>query len=103
MLNVEYYQAKRNPPTGRLIHVDRFQPFTSRLGIDEVVRLRFPFEPQLVSRLKALLAVYVVGTEHKTVGGWLPKHGAWFIEPDVWPVIRMQLVYLGHRVLEQRP
>jgi len=95
-----------HPPTQAptiTIHADRFQPFTSRLGIDEVVRLRFPFDPLLVSRLKALLAVYVVGTEHRTVGGWLPKHNCWFVEPAVWDVVRMELLFLGHRILERKP
>jgi hypothetical protein len=85
------------------IHVDTFQPFLSRVGCDEVIRVRFPYDPALVSRLKAILEVYRVGSSHKVVGGWLPKFKAWFIEPDVWPIVRMELVYLGHRVLERKP
>jgi hypothetical protein len=84
------------------IHVDRFQPFQSRVGIDSVVRLRFEYDPALVSRLKALLEVYRIGTEHKTVGGWLPKHSCWFVEPAVWDVVRMELLYLDHRVMERK-
>lgn len=84
------------------IHVDRFQPFQSRVGLDTVVRLRFEYDAALVSRLKALLAVHAVGTEHKIIGGWLPKHSCWFVEPSVWDVIRMELLYLGHRVMERK-
>jgi len=39
----------------------RFQPFTSRVGVDEVIKLEFEFAPALISRLKALLEVYRVG------------------------------------------
>ena len=85
------------------IRVDRFQPFESRLGTDDVVRLRFAYDPALVSRLKAILAVHAVGTRHKSIGGWLPKHSCWFVEPSVWDVVRMELLYLGHRVLEAKP
>ncbi|TKB72534.1 MAG: hypothetical protein E8D46_13065 [Nitrospira sp.] len=84
------------------IHVDRFQPFQSRVGLDTVVRLRFEYDAALVSRLKALLAVYQVGTEHRTVGGWLPKHGVWFVELSVWPIVRDELHLLGHRILEPK-
>lgn len=85
------------------IHVDRFQPFESRLGVDTVVRLRFEYTPALIARLKAILAVYAVGTEHKIIGGWLPKHACWFVEPDVWDVVRDELQLLGHRIVERKP
>ena len=85
-----------------VIHADRFQPFASRLGIDTVVRLRFDYDAVLVSRLKALLTVYTVGTQHKIVGGWLPKLKCWFIEPDIWAIVKMELLFLGHRVLERK-
>ena len=85
------------------IHVDRFQPFKSRVGFDEVVRLQFIYDPALIAKIKALLCVYQVGTEHKVVGGWLPKYKCWFIEPDVWAVIKIELLYLGHRIMERKP
>ena len=85
------------------IHVDTFQPFKSRLGVDEVVRLRFNYNPALVARLKALLAVYAAGTEHKTIGGWLPKHRCWFVEASAWEGVKLELLYLGHRVMERTP
>ena len=75
--------SKPNTDTQALpitIHVDRFQPFQSRIGLDTVIRLQFDYDPALIARLKALLAVYAVGTEHKTVGGWLAKHRCWFVE-----------------------
>jgi hypothetical protein len=99
MLNSSKPIARTQAPTV-LIHVDRSQPFQSRLGLDTVVRLRFEYDAALVSRLKAILAVYAVGTPHKVVGGWLPEHRAWFVEPSVWDVVRMELLFLGHRVKE---
>ena len=84
------------------IHADRFQPFESRVGVDEVVRLRFAYDPALVSKLKALLAVHAVGTRYKNAGGWLPKFSCWFVEPDVWDIVRLELLFLGHRVLERK-
>ena len=85
------------------IHADYFQPFQSRVGLDTVVRLRFEFDAALVSRLKAILAVYAVCSPHKVVGGFLPKFRCWFVEPDVWEVVWMELLYLGHRVRERKP
>ena len=85
------------------LHADHFQPFQSRVGLDTVVRLRFEYDAALVARLKALLTVYAAGTEHKIVGGWLPKHRCWFIEASAWKIVRMELLYLGHRVLERKP
>lgn len=85
------------------IHADRFQPFQSRLGVDEVMRLQFDFDAALVARLKALLAVYAVGSQHRVIGGWLPKHRCWFVEPDAWAVVKLELLYLGHRIMERKP
>ena len=86
-----------------IIHVSRFQPFASRLGIDEVMQLQFDYDTALVSKLKAILAVYAVGSPHKVVGGWLPKYRCWFIEPDAWEMVKMELLFLGHRVRERKP
>ena len=55
-----------------------------RQGVDEVVRLRFGYDAPLIERLKALLAVYQVGTEHKTAGGWLPVVGLWRRKSGMW-------------------
>jgi hypothetical protein len=72
------HTSKLRPPTQPtcpcLIAVDRFQPFASRVGVNQVIRLRFDYDQELISRLKAILAVYAVGAAHKAVGGWLPKH-----------------------------
>ena len=85
------------------IYVDRFQPFSSRHGLDEVVRLRFDYSHALVARLKAILAVYAVGAPQKVVGGWLPEHRCWFVEPEVWDVVRDELQFLGHQIVERKP
>jgi len=86
-----------------VIHADRFQPFGSRQGIDEVVRLRFEYDSALIARLKAILAVYAVGHTSRTVGGWLPEHRCWFVECDVWAVVKMELLFLGHAIIERKP
>jgi hypothetical protein len=93
----------RTQPANTTISVDQFQPFSSRAGIDTVMRLRFPYDPGLVSRLKALLAVYAVGHQYRTVGGWLPEHQAWFVEADVWDVVRDELQFLGYQIAERTP
>jgi hypothetical protein len=85
------------------IYVDRFQPFQSRVGLDTVVRVWFEYDAALVSRLKAILAVYAVGSPHKVVGGWLPKHRSWFVEAHAWEVVKLELLYLGHRIIEGKP
>ena len=82
------------------IYVDQFQPFQSRVGLDTVVRVRFEYDAALVSRLKAILAVYAVGAEHKSIGGWLPKHRSWFVEAHAWEVVKLELLYLGHLIIE---
>lgn len=97
-----------NPPTRTparvvAIVVDTFQPFQSRSGMDVVMRLRFEYHPALIARLKALLAVYAVGSERKIVGGWLPEHRVWFVEPSVWDVVRDELQFLGYRIVERKP
>jgi len=101
MTNFSKYRPLTQAPVVT-IYVDRFQPFQSRDGTDTVIRLRFSYDSALVARLKALLAVYVVGTEHKTVGGWLPKHSCWFVEPTVWDVVRDELHLLGHQIVERK-
>lgn len=86
------------------IYISTFQPFPSRLGVDVVMRLWFTFSPALVARLKALLAVYAVGHHlYRVVGGWLPEHRVWFIECDVWEVIKLELLFLGYRIVEDDP
>jgi hypothetical protein len=102
MLNLGHTQRKDKTSTPILIHVDRFQPFKSRLGIDDVIRLQFDYDAALVARLKALLACYVVGSDHKTIGGWLPKFKCWFVEPSAWEMVRLELLFLGHRVRERK-
>jgi hypothetical protein len=102
-LNLGHIRIKYKTSTPALIHADTFQPFASRVGIDTVVRLQFDYNPALVSRLKALLSVYRVGAEHKTIGGWLPKFKCWFVEAEAWEIVRMELLYLGHRVMERKP
>lgn len=98
--------SKSQPPAQAraiTIHADRFQPFQSRVGLDHVIQLHFEYDPSLVARLKAILSVYAVGATSKVVGGWLPKLRCWFVEPEVWDVVKMELRYLGHQILERKP
>lgn len=81
------------------IHTRRFQPFSSRQGVDEVMGVSFPYDARLVARLKALLAVYGVGHKYKTAGGWLAQHRCWFIEVDVWELAKLELLFLGYRIV----
>lgn len=85
------------------IQVSRFQPFSSRQSLDEVIGLTFGYYPPLVARLKALLAVYGVGHRYKTVGGWLAQYRCWFVEPDVWELIKLELLYLGYHIQDGAP
>ena len=105
MHNLANDRAPRNTNTTEptRIRVDTFQPFESRQGFDEVVRLRFDYSHALVARLKAILAVYAVGAPQKVVGGWLPEHRCWFVEPEVWDVVRDELQFLGHQIVERKP
>lgn len=82
------------------MQVSRFQPFSSRQGIDEVVRLSFDYDAPLIARLKALLAIYGAGHRYKTVGGWLAKHKCWFVEADVWEFVKLELLYGGYQIVE---
>lgn len=83
------------------IQADRFQPFSSRMGVDTVVRLQFEYCPALVARLKALLEVYRVDHRYRVVGGWLPEQKCWFVEPDAWAVIKLELLYLGYHIVSE--
>jgi hypothetical protein len=84
------------------IHVDQFQPFTSRAGIDAVIRVQFNYDPALISKLKAILAVYATGHLYRHVGGWLPEYKCWFVEGDVWDVVRDELQFLGYQIAEKQ-
>ncbi len=99
-MNSSTTHSPTQPTHTIIIQVDRFQPFKSRLGLDEVMRLQFDYDPALVSRLKAILSVYAVGGEHQTIGGWLAKHRCWFVEVSAWEVVKLELLCLGHRIIK---
>src|SRR5262245_12603735 len=65
------------------IRVTSFQPFTSRVGVDTVLSVRFPFA--LKERFKAKAKEAAVRSGIKNGYGWLSEHNTWFVERSVWP------------------
>lgn len=91
--------------TPTIIHVTRFQPFESRIGIDTVVRLDFHYDPKLIGHLKRILANYRPdavdpGLNRQTPGGWLPREKCWFVESIVWDVMKVELSSSGYAIRE---
>jgi hypothetical protein len=85
----------------RRIRVSAFQPFKGRVGVDTVLGLEFPYDPDLVELLKesirdAKRRTGVAGT----AGGWLAEHHRWFVERAAWPLIKAALLRAGHAVDE---
>jgi hypothetical protein len=83
------------------ITVKPFQPFGSRVGKDTVLGLYSRYDPDLVEVLKAAIKYAGAYAGVQSVGGWLPKHGCWFVERAVWPAVRASLEGAGHAVVEQ--
>jgi hypothetical protein len=84
-----------------VVEVSEFQPFKSRVGVDTVLRLRSPYDAELVGALKAALAAAKQILGSKNVGGWLPDHRVWWVERAAWPYVRDFLEALGHTVSER--
>jgi hypothetical protein len=87
------------------IDVSRFQPFSSRIGRDVVVRLAFIYNKDLVSDLKTLIHKYEPralrpDTNVLAAGGWLPKFKCWFVEESIWSAVKEGLLSLGYSVNE---
>jgi hypothetical protein len=85
------------------IIVRPFQPFESRVGIDTVLGLRFPYDPALPGLLKSAYREAGARAGVRSPGGWLPEHKCWFVERAVWPAVRDCLVRAGHKVVEHDP
>ena len=105
MGNLTSDRAPRNPTTPTTIHVSRFQPFESRVGIDYVLRLDFDYDPELIAHLKRFLAEYKADAVNRdlgrlTPGGWLSHHRCWFIEPCIWEAVMLELEFSGYRIQE---
>lgn len=82
----------------------RFQPFESRRGRDEVIGLKFPYNPALIDLLKLSLAQAKAKFGGKCLGGWQPEpHRAWFVEPHVWGFVRQRLVERGCQLIGDQP
>jgi hypothetical protein len=81
----------------------RFQPFCSRQDVDEVVGLTFHYDASLLAKLKSSLAVYCVDHKYETVGGWLAKYRCWFVDAEAWETIKLELLFLGDRIVEGTP
>jgi hypothetical protein len=84
------------------ITVKPFQPFGSRVGKDTVLGLHFDYDAGLVQVLKdGLQALRRFYQGFPQPGGWLPQHGCWFVEREVWPAVQGVLERAGHDVVEQ--
>src|SRR5262245_4855453 len=84
-----------------IIHVGSFQPFKSRQGRDTVIRLEFQYDPELVALLKQALRTR--RSVNGPAGGWLPEYRCWFVERDVWPMVRQRLGAEGHTFTGEAP
>jgi hypothetical protein len=80
-----------------LVRVSSFQPFSSRVGIDTVIKLEFAYDALLVALVKGAIR-QARPSMHKTAGGWLAEHRAWFVERDVWPKVMAALEEEGVRL-----
>jgi hypothetical protein len=83
-----------------IVFADRFQPFASRRGVDECVRVRFRYDAELVERLKVMLRSARHATGLGMCGGWLSEWRSWFIEPARWHYVRGWLKRAGYEVIE---
>ena len=86
------------------IRVSEFQPFRSREGKDTVLALQFPYDPQLITTLKAAFRAVRDGHGRcrENVGGWLPEYRVWFCEWFAWPTVRRLLVSAGYHPDEEQ-
>jgi hypothetical protein len=78
------------------IRLSAEQPFKGRRGIDTVLVMRFPFDPDVIALLKAAFQEVRQQTGQGNVGGWLPGERYWFCERFAWPVVSRRLVEAGH-------
>jgi hypothetical protein len=81
------------------VYVTSEQPFRSRVGVDEVLLLRFRFDAALITLLKRVLLDHrAEAVPWKSCGGWLATHWAWFCERSCWASVRHELEAAGYRV-----
>jgi hypothetical protein len=83
------------------ITVKPFQPFESRVGIDTVLGLRFPYDLALAGLLKSAYREAGAREGVRSPGGWLAEHKCWFVERAVWPAVRACLERAGHTIIEE--
>jgi hypothetical protein len=72
------------------IHVSQGEPFRDGRT---VILLTFRYDPDTVAAVKGALSRARGGG--RPVGGWLPEHRVWFIEPTAWPAVRDSLARAG--------
>jgi hypothetical protein len=78
------------------VRVRPFQPFSSRVGVDTVAGLSFPYDAGVVAVLKDGIAEARRRFGRPNLGGWLPEHRRWFVEWVAWPTVRRHLLDAGH-------
>lgn len=86
-----------------VIRVSEFQPFESRQGVDTVIRLQFPYDPDLIALLKKSLRTYRQYAVDPTrqifqPGGWRPDEKCWFVERAIWPMVLRDLENAGYLI-----
>jgi hypothetical protein len=82
------------------IDVTEFQSFASRVGVDTVLALRFPYSEGVVETVKEALRDMRHLGGVKNPGGWLADRKLWFVERVAWPHVRGLLLARGHMVRE---
>jgi len=83
-----------------IVRVFTFQPFSSRVGRDTVVGLRFKYDPRVIDLIKAALREAQARFGTRNAGGWLQEHKSWFAERYAWFVVRRRLAAAGVTLLE---
>ncbi len=83
-------------PTAAALTIIAF-PFCvqTRYGPHRSVGLRFPYDPAVIATLKASLRRHA---RHGGGGGWSPSRRCWWVNPDVWPWVQMDLAEAGYIV-----
>ena len=89
-----------------MIYFSSFQPFPSRIGQDTVIKLRSDYNPDLIADLKKILRHYkdeaIDPSRHIfNSGGWRPKEKVWYVERNIWELVKHELEELGYEFQDE--
>lgn len=70
-----------------------------------MIRLTFPYDPDLIQFLKRALRTYrefaIDPSAHIfQSGGWRPDEKCWFVERSIWPMVERDLREAGYMIGE---